>query len=183
MPARPHQAEGLCYNSAMQEQTLPTNDERTLAALAHASIVLNGAGLIGLVAAAVIWATQRERSAYVRAHALQALIYQAVVLVIVVVLLLSWVLCLSLSLLPMALRPELYEGSPPGPFWLALSGMLIPALFGLAAAVYALVAAVQTFRGRRFRYPLVGRLVAADLGGAPAPLAPAIAGDQASPEE
>lgn len=149
----------------------PSNDERTLAGLAHASIVLNTTGLIGVLAAGVIWATQRERSAYVRAHALQALLYQVVVLVLSLVLVLSWAMCLSLSLLPAALRPELYEGSLPGPFWLALSGMILPIVFGIVAVVYALVGAVQVFRGRPFHYPLIGRLVAADLQ--PEPLAPA----------
>jgi uncharacterized Tic20 family protein len=148
----------------------PSNDERTLAGLAHASIVLNTTGLIGVLAAGVIWATQRERSAFVRAHALQALLYQVVVLVLSLVLVLSWAMCVSLSLLPAALRPELYEGSLPGPFWLALSGMILPVVFGILAVVYALVGAVQVFRGRPFRYPLIGRLVAADLQPEPAAL-------------
>ncbi len=153
----------------------PSNDERTMAALAHASIVLNSTGLIGLVAVAVIWATQRERSAYVRGHALQALAYQVLVLVIALILTLSWAMCLSLSLLPAALRPELYDGGLPGPFWLALGGMIIPIVFGIAAAIYALAGAVQAYRNRPFLYPLVGRLVSADLAPPPAPIpAPAM---------
>jgi uncharacterized Tic20 family protein len=147
----------------------PTNDERTLAALAHASIVLNTTGLIGLVAVALIWATQRERSAYVRGHAIQALGYQVLVLVIAVILTLSWAMCLSLSLLPAALRPELYAGGLPGLFWVAIAGMALPALFGIAAAVYALFGAAQAYRLRPFFYPLVGRFATNDLAPVPLP--------------
>src|SRR4030042_1301430 len=54
-------------------------DERNLAALAHATILLNFIfpGM-GLVAAAVIWLTQRERSSYVGNQALQATVFQVV---------------------------------------------------------------------------------------------------------
>lgn len=169
----------------------PSNDERTLAALAHASIVTNGAGLIGLVASAAIWATQRERSTYVRGHAIQALVYQGVVLLIALVMTLSWAMCVVLSLLPMALRPELYvEGTPPGPFWLALSGMLLPVLFALVATIYGLVGAFQAYRGRPFFYPVIGRIARVDLAESmPAPpsaapvLAPAVDPAPAAPSE
>lgn len=55
----------------------PSSDERKLAALAHASIIANIFNLAGLFAALLIWALERERSAFVRAHAMQALLYRA----------------------------------------------------------------------------------------------------------
>jgi uncharacterized Tic20 family protein len=163
----------------------PSNDERTLAALAHASIVTNGLSLIGLIAAATIWATQRERSRYVSGHAIQALAFQGLTLVVALILGLSWGMCLVLSLLPLALRPELYpNGQIPGPFWLALSGMVIPALFGLLATIYGLFGAVQAYRGRPFFYPLVGRMALPDLAPTPTPTlgTPAPASVPAQPE-
>ena len=60
----------------------PTEDERVLAALSHASIVANIFNLAGMIATALIWTMQRERSRYVRAHALQSLVYQGMVLMI-----------------------------------------------------------------------------------------------------
>jgi uncharacterized Tic20 family protein len=150
----------------------PTNEERTLAALAHASIVLNTAGFIGLVAAAAIWVTQRERSAYVRGHAIQALWYQLITLLITAILALSWAMCLALSLLPMAVRPQVYEtGGPPGMFWVVLAGMAFPILFGIAASLYALVGATQAYRVRTFYYPVIGRIAKSDLTPTPLPAA------------
>ncbi len=100
------------------------------------------------------------------AHALQSLVYQGAVLVISVFLMLSWGLCLVLSLLPVMLRPDLYDVSnPPKSFWLALLGLALPLGFGLLATIYGLYGAYQVYRGRPFRYPMVGRLVRRDRAG------------------
>src|SRR5262245_33304550 len=92
----------ICQGIAGREERRmqPTEDERVLAELSHASIVANIANLAGMITTALIWTMQRDRSRYVRAHALQSLVYQGVVLAISFILALSWGLCLVLSLLP-----------------------------------------------------------------------------------
>jgi uncharacterized Tic20 family protein len=137
----------------------PTEDERVLAALSHASIVANVVNLAGMIATALIWTMQRDRSPYVRAHSLQALVYQGAVLLISIFLALFWVLCLVLSLLPVILRPDLYRTSPPGySVWIGVFGAITLVGFWVAATVYGLYGAYQVYRGRPFHYPLVGRL-------------------------
>src|SRR5512145_1497439 len=94
-----------CYNRAVasnvwEQGMQPTEDERVLAALSHASIVANIVNLLGMIATALIWTMQRERSRFVRAHALQSLVYQGAALLIGIFLLFGWGLCLVLSLLP-----------------------------------------------------------------------------------
>ena len=156
------------------------HEERTFAALAHASIMANVTGLLGLIATGTIWATQRRRSPYAAAHALQALWYQAGVVLGMLVLLFSWGGCMTLALLPMALRPELYsDGSLPGPFWLALSTILIPCIFGLVTTIYGLFGALQAYRGHPFYYPFMRRMVEREA--TPTPEADAIA-SQLEPE-
>lgn len=146
----------------------PSSDERKLAALAHASIIANIFNLAGMFAALLIWALERERSAFVRAHALQALLYQGMVLLFSIVLVAMWGVCLVVSLLPAALRPDLYRNSPPNSFWIALLGLIIPLGFGLLAMLYALYGAYQVYRGQPFRYPLAGRIVNDAAGKSPA---------------
>ncbi|MDW8214780.1 MAG: DUF4870 domain-containing protein [Roseiflexaceae bacterium] len=142
----------------------PDEDERLTAAIAHASMIANAAGLTGLALTVVLWATQRQRSRFVRAHIVQALVYQAGTLLGVVLLMLLWSGCLLLSLLPAALRPDLYrDGTLPDTFWIALFGLILPIGYGVAATLYALYGAFQVYRGKRFAYPLAGRLVARDL--------------------
>ena len=152
----------------------PTEDERILAALSHASIVANIINPVGMIATVLIWITQRERSRFVRAHAVQSLIYQGAVLLIGIFLVVAWGLCLVLSLLPVFVNPGLYHfNDPPRSFWFALFGSIVPIGFGILATIYALYGAYQVYRGRLFRYPIVGRLVRREL--APPPTTPATA--------
>jgi uncharacterized protein len=155
--------------------THPDDDERLLGALAHASIIANIVSMAGIVATTVLWVTQRERSRFVRAHALQALAFQAVVLLALAVMLLAWGACLALSLLPAALRPDLYaEGGPPAAFWVVLVLLVVPLGFAVATTLYGLYGAYRVFRGQPFRYPLVGRVVRRELAALyPPPRTPA----------
>lgn len=152
--------------------------------MAHASMVANAAGLTGLVLTVILWATQRRRSRFVRAHIVQALVYQAGTLLGVVLLMLLWSGCLLLSLLPAALRPDLYrDGTLPDTFWIALFGLILPIGYGVAATLYALYGAYQVYRGNRFAYPLAGRLVARDLEASSSSVpAPAPSSSDAQPD-
>ncbi len=132
-------------------------DERSMAALAHASILLSFfvPGL-GIIAAAAVWLTQRERSPYTANQALQATVYQialtlvpiilGVVVVVIavfgVIMAVAFESGISLAVLPFAL--------------LALLGVVVFWVLGL---LYALVAAYETYQGRDFRYWIIGNLV------------------------
>jgi uncharacterized Tic20 family protein len=163
----------------------PTEDERVLAALSHASILMNFINLAGVIATALIWTQQREKSRYVSGHALQSLVYQGAVLLIGLFLMLTWGLCMGLALLPAVLRPELFRSSPPDAFWLALISLIVPIGFVGFATLYGLYGALQVYRGRLFLYPLAGRLVRHMLTPAEAlpnaPLAPALVRVPAGP--
>jgi len=137
----------------------PSQDERILAAVAHASVIANVNNLAGMIATALIWTSERERSEYVRQHALQSLLYQGMVLLVLIVLMIFWGLCLGLSLLPAAVRPDLYRSSPPNSFWIALLGLALPLGFAVLATLYGLYGAYQVYRGRPFSYPIAGRFM------------------------
>ena len=104
---------------------------------------------------------------------------QGAVFAISISLLLFWGVCVALSLVPAALRPDLYRSSPPYSFWFALAGLAVPIGFSVAATLYGLYGAYRAYRGRPFLYPLAGRL-ARGLSSHPdtAPVTPA---DAAAP--
>lgn len=152
------------------------DDERLLAMVAHASAVMNVVNLLGVLITMLILITQREQSRYVRAHALQSLVYQGVMFLLVLLLVLTWSVCMGGSLLPMLLRPELYQdGGLPFPFWLALLSGMVPLSVAVLAALYALYGAVQVYLGAPFQYALIGRIFASDLAPANAPTLPTAA--------
>jgi len=138
----------------------PSEDDRVLAALSHASIVANAINLAGMITTSLILTMHRDRSPYVRAHALQALVYQGAVLLVMLFLVLFGGLCLALSLLPAIVRPDLYRTSPPSySLWIAALTLLALIGCGVLGTLYGLFGAYQVNRGRSFRYPLIGRLV------------------------
>lgn len=143
----------------MDEQTVVTQDERVLAGLAHGSILLglftNGIG--GIVAALVIWLIQKEKSAYVAAQALQALIYQAITFIVTMLAWCCWgALWAVMFLPPMLSNPEAYENVPPPGLWIGLILMIVPfAIWGLTI-LYGLWGAARCFGGHDFKYAVIG---------------------------
>jgi hypothetical protein len=144
----------------MSDTTTLTQEERTLAALAHGSVLLGAmtSGLGGILAALVIWLVQKEKSAYVAFQALQALVYQAVVFVVTMVAWCCWgLLWMLLILVPLTSNPQAYDAAPPAGLWVGLVLMIIPlGLWGLAI-LYGLWGAVRCLNGADFRYAIVGR--------------------------
>jgi uncharacterized Tic20 family protein len=144
----------------MTEQITRTQDERVLAGLAHGSILLglftNGVG--GIVAALVIWLLQREKSAYVAAQAIQALVYQAATFLVTMVAWCCWgVLWVAMFLPPMLADPGAYQTTPPPGLWIGIILMVVPiGIWGLTI-LYGLWGAVRCLSGRDFQYAVVGK--------------------------
>jgi uncharacterized Tic20 family protein len=114
-------------------QPLSPSDERTWAMLAHLSVLLNlVTGILGPVAALVIYLAYKDRSRYVAYHAWQSFIFQ----------LIWWVGggLLSVVVIGCCLMP------------IALLISMIP----LAALVYGTIGAIQASQGQDFEYWLIG---------------------------
>ncbi len=132
----------------------PTSEERMMAALAHGSVVLSGAGiLVGVL----IWLTQREKSAYASGQGLQAAVYQLLGMIVIVGLWLAWGIFYAVSMIPLIRDAERYADAPPPLFWVALISMVVPLLIMVIWGLYGLWAAVRCLAGRDFRYALLGR--------------------------
>lgn len=132
-----------------------TQDERTMAMLAHGSALLNlVSGIGGIIVALVIYFVQKEKSAWVAFQALQSLIFQVIVVVVSgILLVLSSILVtvfIGCLCLPVAL------------------------LLGLAGIGYSAYGAYQTYQGVDFRYYWLGDWLAAQMppGGATPPAGP-----------
>jgi len=122
-----------------------TKEEMTLAALAHASVILGfvTGGLAGVAIALVLWLIYKDKSRYVAFQAMQALVFQ---LAVGAVLLLAGV-TMAISFITICLIP--------------VGLILLLALIALpfAALFYGLYAAYETYYGEDFQYAWVGELV------------------------
>jgi uncharacterized Tic20 family protein len=142
----------------MSDQVTISQEEKTLAALAHGSILLGllTSGIGGIVGALVIWLVQKEKSAYVAFQALQALIYQAVVMVVTIVAWCCWGAVWMLMLLPpLFANPDAYQVTPPPGLWFGMFLMVAPLGIWALTILYGLWGAVRCLGGHDFRYPII----------------------------
>ena len=144
-------SENSVQPSSEQELQIHSADERTWAALAHASTLLNIAiGLGGLIASCVIWLTKKDESEWVAFHGLQALVFQGLqFLIVLIVVGGSWILGFAFSFLTLGLGTLI---AVPLMFFTFFLGILIM-VGGLG---YSLYGAYQVYNGQDFRYLWVG---------------------------
>jgi uncharacterized Tic20 family protein len=168
------EAEGLPSSSEEELQRALTQNEMTMAALAHASVVLTfvialGSGglgaLLGVLVPLLIWLTYKEKSAYVSFQALQATVFQAVsILVMVIVLVVSIVLIVVGWTVSGALTAILI-GLCLMPFAVLITVVfaLLVLILPIAQLGYGLYAAYETYQGRDFRYWLIGEALEKEM--------------------
>ena len=135
----------------MENQEQPTLEGRILAGVAHASIVVQG---LGILVGVVLYVTQREKSRWVAFQALQAAVYQLLAMIAVVVLWFVWGIFYAISFIPIMNLPE--NAAPPPIFWVGISSMVIPMLIMVIIGLIGLWAGLRAFQGHDFRYPLIG---------------------------
>jgi uncharacterized Tic20 family protein len=135
------------------ESTLPSKDERIMGALPHISVLIP---YIGVIVPILIWVTQKDKSRFVYLQALQAAAYQ---LALFVATLLGWG-CYILSFVLLIPTIALIQ---PSSEWPVLAVTFIPfcvlGLIGLGwllFLIYGIVAAIQVFQGKDFRYIVIG---------------------------
>ena len=128
-----------------------SSDERTWATLAHASALLNVfSGVGGLIAALVIWLTQKEKSAWVAFHGLQSLIFQAAVMIVTVLVVgVVWVVGFVVSFATIGIGTIV---AVPVMILVFFGGFLMVG----AGTVYCLYGAYQVYQGREFLYLWIG---------------------------
>ena len=162
----------------MDEMNEATKDERIMAALAHVTILFP---FMGVVAPVLLWATQKDQSAFIAFQALQAAVYQICLFFLMVVgfgcYFLSFFLSIGGSMIGMLTAPLFAAPSDAPDSLAAFLGMLVAMvptflpfflfglfiLLGLFLVVYGLVGAASVFQGKDFRYVVIGKRIEAYL--------------------
>ena len=147
-----------------EQQTVPSQNDKIMAALAHISAILP---FMGVIAPIIIWVTQKDKSEYVAFQAIQAVAYQLLML-------LAWFIgmgCYMLSFFTIFLGIP-FAGSNGGDLNPSVAplfalGFVIPfiifgAIFigGALFVLYGLIGAIQVFQGKDFRYIIIGNQLA-----------------------
>ena len=133
-------------------------DERVMAAVAHATVIFSAVGLIGPL---IIWGTQKEKSPVVAFQALQAAAYQFLLL-LGGLLAGALYMCSFLSFPVTALLSAPFDERaalcfPFLGFSCTFGVLFLLMLAWLAYVGYGLFAAVSVLQGNDFRYVFLGR--------------------------
>lgn len=146
--------------------SMPESEERTWAALAHASSVLNLlTGVGGIIAALIIWVTQKDKSRWVAFHALQAMIFQvgAIVLLFIIIVIVGaiWLFEFLASFSTFGIVIIIVV-----PMMIITLGLgMLAGFFCLGCTLfYSLYGAYKIYNNEEFRYPWIADFVEKQTG-------------------
>jgi uncharacterized Tic20 family protein len=124
----------------------PTQDDRLMAALAHVAVVVG----FTMILPAIIWFIYRDKSPYVRFQALQAFVWQLIITAG------GFVIggCMLMAMMMSGAMADNGNGGGFACFPFAFFCGVI--LLGIGFTIYGIYAAIATFGGADFRYPIVG---------------------------
>ena len=129
------------------------SDEKLMSLLSHLAILIPN---IGILAPIVIWLTQKEKSKFVRYHAIQAIFFQLLFFILLMLSLIAGIILMAISLI----FSNVSSGGEPGVFfWVSMGIMNLYFPLWLFFSIYAIVAAVKSFKGKTFRYLIIGKII------------------------
>lgn len=142
-------------DQALQE---PTSDERLLALLSHLSVFMGG-----IILPLIIWATQKDKSKFVRFHSLQAIFYQLALAGIIILFVIVLVIILFASGIGLGAMENAGAGGGKDlpAFFIVLmiifyAGIFLMVIAGMAYSIYV---ALKSYKGELIRIPVIGNII------------------------
>ena len=130
-----------------------SKEEKLMALLSHLSIFIPN---IGILAPIIIWVTNKEKSNFVRFNALQAIFFQLIFFILMMLFIFVGII-LMLIAIPWF---DLSSNAEPGIlFFLSMVFMFMYFPLGIIFGIYAAVASAKSFKGRIFKYAIIGRII------------------------
>lgn len=134
------------------EEKLST-DQKLMALISHLSILIPN---IGILAPVIIWVTSKEKSKFVRFNAIQAIFFQLVLYILMMVFIFVGVI-MMLAAIPWF---DLNSSAEPGMlFFLSMVFMFMYFPLWIIFGIYAVIASVKSFKGNIFKYAIIGKII------------------------
>ncbi len=128
-------------------------EEKLMSLICHLSILIPN---IGIIAPIIIWVTQKEKSRFVKFNAIQAIFFQLVFFALLILSVFAGIVLMFASLPAITRNPD---AAPGVLFWVSVGIMNLYFPLWIIFGIYAVVAAVKSFKGKIFRYLIIGRMV------------------------
>lgn len=130
-----------------------SKEEKIMALLSHLSIFIPN---IGVLAPIIIWITNKEKSDFVRFHALQAIFFQLIFFVLMMLFIFIGIILMFASIpwFDLSSNPE-----PGGVFFLSMIFMFMFFPLWIIFGIYAAVASAKSYKGEIFKYAIIGSII------------------------
>ena len=111
---------------------------------------------IGVIAPIVIWITQKDKSKFVKFNAIQAIFYQLAFFVLMMLFIFTGIILMLISMPILSANPNAEPGTL---FFISMIFMFLYFPLWFFFAIYAVVAAVKSYKGKVFRYLIIGKII------------------------
>lgn len=142
------------------QNEVTTSDERLMAMLSHLSILFGG-----IILPIILWATQKDKSRFVRYHALQAIFFHIAYIAILVIVIVALALVFVIFGVGLgAMSSKGHHNSDGGAFpaimvllMILFYGGIFISVFG--AMAYEIYLAVKSYQGSYIKVPIIGKII------------------------
>lgn len=141
----------------MQQENL-TSEERLMAMLSHLSLLFGG-----IILPIILWATQKDKSRFIRYHALQSIFFQIAYVVLLVLLIVAFALFAIFFGLGLGILTANTTSDPGAfPILIILFVVLFYAaifIFAFGLMGYSIYLAVKSYQGSYIKIPIIGNII------------------------
>ena len=132
-----------------------TSDERLLSLLCHLSSFLGG-----IILPVIIWATQKDKSKFVRFHSLQAIFFHLTIAALIIILVFLF-LVIVFAGIGLSNLENLNSSDNMPPFMIFFMVIFYGGIFLIAIAflAYSIYLAIKAFNGELIRIPILGNII------------------------
>ncbi|MBV6478051.1 MAG: hypothetical protein HGGPFJEG_00798 [Ignavibacteria bacterium] len=133
----------------------PTSDDKLLSLLCHLSSFLGG-----IILPIIIWATQKDKSKFVRFHSLQAIFFHISVAVIIIILVIVFLIIIFAGIGFSSIDKFNSQDNFP-PFMIFIMIIFYGGIFVIVFTffVYSVYLAVKAYKGELIRIPFIGNII------------------------
>lgn len=132
----------------------PDSDEKMLALFSHLSIFLGG-----IVLPIIFWAINKDKSRFVRFHALQAIFFQIAYLVIIIAFI---IIMVFVAIGAGVISAGTFAAGKDGSIFIIAAMIIFYGLIFLSIFIffgYGIFLAVKSYKGELRRYPVIGKII------------------------
>ncbi|HQY19432.1 MAG TPA: DUF4870 domain-containing protein [Ignavibacteria bacterium] len=142
-------------NNITINDNMPSNEDRTMALLSHLSLILGG-----ILLPLIIWATQKDKSKFVRFHSLQSIFFHLSIAAVIIFFVIFFAVIFFASGLGMSNLNSSGNSELPAFFIiLIIAFYAFIILLVLGAIAYSIYLALKAYKGERIKVFFIGNII------------------------